>query len=68
MKIFKTKATAKAALKRNGILGMAWEFENHCSSLGTGIVVNIYVHDMDDFHDVMGRGFVPILDTEKAAG
>ena len=68
MNIYKTKATAKAALKRNGILGMTWEYENHCSARGTGIVIKIYVHDVEDANDVRARGFLAEINPEKAAG
>ena len=67
MKIFKTKAIAKAAIKRQAIDGMAWEYENHCSDQGTGIVIKIFVHDVEDANDVRARGFVAEINPEKAA-
>lgn len=67
MKIFKNKATAKAAIKRQAIDGMAWEYENHCSVQGTGIVIKVFVHDAEDAADVRARGFLAKVDPEKAA-
>lgn len=68
MKIFKNKATALAAIKRQAIVDMAWVYENHCSAQGTGIVIKIFVHDVDDANDVRARGFLAEINPEKAAG
>jgi hypothetical protein len=67
LKVYKNEATAKSAIKREGLHMMNYIIQPHCSSAGTGFAVRFYVHDMLDLEEVQSRGFAAIINVEKAA-
>lgn len=57
LKVFKNEKTAKSAVKHQGLHLMQYEIKNHCSAAGTGVIVNFFVEDSDDLHEIQSRGF-----------
>lgn len=67
LNIYKTQKSAIAAIKRHGLHLMNYEIKYYCSAEGTGFIVKFYVHDLDDYCEMVKRGFKAKIDPEKAA-
>jgi hypothetical protein len=67
LRIFKNDAIANAAVRRNGLHGMNYETESHCSAAGTGRVVRFFTHDREDADYVRGMGYFATVDPARAA-
>lgn len=67
VKVYTTKATAKAAVKRQGLHNMTYEINSYRSPEDIGFTVKFYVMDFDDWQDIIGRGFEAEIDPRRAA-
>jgi hypothetical protein len=61
LNIYKNQKTAANAVKKQAISGIEHEFKNHCSTEGTGIVVQFTVDNVEDKNELNDRGFLAII-------
>ena len=67
LNIYKTKRGGISAMKRQALGMMNYEVVHHCSAAGNGFVVEVYVNDSEDADEIRARGFIAVIDTDKAA-